>query len=531
MGRPPVLVAVILGSLALPGVARADAITIEITSPSPGSIVTGAVEIVAETTGPVVSVAFDVSMDAGSTWAPIATDTSSSDGWSAFWDPAGQQGSARLRALATDGVMTATTTVVVQVEPEVGPVSVSLSRSFFSPNGDGRADGTLVRIHLDTTAILTLRILRVDGTVVRALLESVSSEPADLVVPWAGDGADGLTLPDGRYRIVLDATDELGDEWSAQTAVVLDTHAPKLRWFDARPDPYRGAGSVRFSFRVADRGQRVNLVAVIADAGGRRIVELPPSARRPGTLRLGWDGMDASGRPALPGLHTVTIRMRDDAGNVGISKPYPFRDHRPVTSRVVRRAGNAGDRVALTFDDCYDVGAWQRILSVLEATDAGGSFFCLGPNVLTHPALARHTVAAGHTIGAHGWDHASAPSLSASELRDRVRREAAAWWQVARATPVPLYRPPYGEYDGEALGAVGDEGFAFTVLWDVDPWDWSGPGGSSIVSRVLSRARSGSIVVLHVIDQTASALPALIDGLRARGLEPVTLTELFRSRS
>jgi len=531
VGRLSVLVAVILGSLALPGFARADAITVAITSPSPGSIVTGAVEIVAETTGPVTSVAFDVSMDAGTTWTPIGTDTSPSDGWSASWDPAGQQGSAALRALATDGVMAATATVVVQVEPGAGPVSVSLSRSSFSPNGDERADRTLIRIHLEATAILTLQILGSDGAVVRTLLESVPSEPADPVVPWTGDGADGQTLPDGRYRIVLDATDELGTEWSALTAVVLDTRAPRLRRFGARPDPYRGAGSVRFSFRVADRGQRVNVVAVIADPDGRRIVELPPSARRPGALRLDWDGMDASGRPALPGLHTVTIRMRDDAGNVGISKPYPFRDHRQVTSRVVRRVGSAGDRVALTFDDCYDVEAWQRILSVLEATDAGGSFFCLGPNVLTHPALARRTVAAGHTIGAHGWDHSSAPSLSASELRDRVRREAGAWWQVARATPVPFYRPPYGEYDGEALGAVGDEGFAYTVLWDVDPWDWSRPGGSSIVSRVLSRARSGSIVVLHVIDQTASALPALIDGLRARGLEPVTLAELLRPRS
>lgn len=531
MGRLPVLVAVICGSLALPGIARADAITVAITSPSAGSIVTEAVEIVAETTGPVTSVAFDVSMDAGSTWAPISTDTGPSDGWSASWDPAGKQGSATLRALATDGVMTATATVVVQVEPGAGPVSVSLSRSSFSPNGDDRADRTLVRIRLEAAAVLTLRILGRDGVPVRTLLESVPSEPVDLVVPWTGDAADGQTLPDGRYRVVLDATDELGDEWSAQTAVVLDTRAPRLRRFDAHPDPYRGTGSVRFSFRVAERGQRVNVVAIIADTGGRRIVELPPTAGQPGVIRLAWDGLDASGRPALPGLHTITIRMRDDAGNVGISKPYPFRDHRPVASRVVRRAGSAEDRVALTFDDCYDVGAWQRILSILEATGAGGSFFCLGPNVLTHPALARRTVAAGHSIGAHGWDHASAPSLSAPELRDRVRREAAAWWQVARATPVPFYRPAYGEYDGEALGAVGDEGFAFTVLWDVDPWDWSRPGASSIVSRVLSRARSGSVVVLHVIDQTASALPALIDGLRARGLEPVTLAELFGPRS
>jgi peptidoglycan/xylan/chitin deacetylase (PgdA/CDA1 family) len=522
-----VLVAVTAGSLALPGIAWADAITVAITSPSSGSTVIGPVEIVAETTGPVISVTFDVSMDAGTTWLPIGTDTDPSDRWSVSWEPGSQGGSATLRALATDGVDTETATVAVRLEPAAAPVSVSLSRSAFSPNGDGRADQILVRIHLHATAVLTLRVLGDGGAALRTLLEAVPSGPDDLVVPWSGEGADGRTLPDDRYRIVLRVTDERGNVWSTRSAVVLDTRAPRPRRFSVRPDPYRGVGSVRFAFRVPDRGPRVNLVAVVADAGGHRIAALPPIVHRPGVIRLDWDGLDARARPALPGLHTVTVRVRDDAGNVDVSKPYPFRDHRPVTSRPVRSAERAGDRVALTFDDCYDVGAWQRILSALAASDAGGSFFCLGPNVLAHPALARRTVAAGHTIGAHGWDHANASSLSASHLRDRVRREAAAWWQVARATSVPFYRPAYGEYDPEALRAVGDEGYAFTVLWDVDPSDWSRPGASSIVSRVVSHARSGSIVVLHVTDQTASALPALIRGLRDRGLELATLAELL----
>jgi polysaccharide deacetylase 2 family uncharacterized protein YibQ len=48
-----------------------------------------------------------------------------------------------------------------------------------------------------------------------------------------------------------------------------------------------------------------------------------------------------------------------------------------------------------------------------------------------------------------------------------------------------------------------------------------------IADRVLAHARAGSIVVMHTLPQTAAALPSIISRLRARGLEPVGLSELF----
>jgi peptidoglycan/xylan/chitin deacetylase (PgdA/CDA1 family) len=519
--------AILAGLLPLPGAARADAIAVTITSPSPGSTVLGIVTIRAETAGPVLSVAFDVTTDAGVTWVPISTDTSTSDGWAASWDPGDHEGDATLRALATGDGSTATAIVTIRVGGTLPPVTIGVSRRAFSPNGDGRADRTVLEVHLGVSATLTVQVLTSDEDVVHTLVEEEPNAPGDLAVPWEGEG-ERATLPDGRYRIRALAVDELGAAHVARTAVVLDTQAPRLRGLVIRPDPYRGTGSVRISFRAPDRSPRLTVGALISDAWGRRVAQLPPRPRRTGTLHVRWDGLDAQGRPVTPGLRTIAVRVRDDAGNLGVSEAVPFRDHRPVTSRLIHRVDGARDRVALTFDDCYDASAWQRILSVLEDRGAGGSFFCLGPDVLASSALARRTVADGFTVGSHGWDHASAPSLSASQLRDRVRREADAWWRVARTTPVPYYRPSYGEVDAEALAAVGQEGFAFTVLWDVDPWDWSRPGSSAIASRVLAHVRSGSVVALHAIEQTAAALPAIIDGLRARGLEPVTVADLLR---
>jgi len=75
---------------------------------------------------------------------------------------------------------------------------------------------------------------------------------------------------------------------------------------------------------------------------------------------------------------------------------------------------------------------------------------------------------------------------------------------------------------------AGSLGFARVILWNVDPADYTDPGASTIAERVLSQTRSGSIVVLHLRLQTATALPRIIAGLRARGYELVTLPALFR---
>lgn len=67
------------------------------------------------------------------------------------------------------------------------------------------------------------------------------------------------------------------------------------------------------------------------------------------------------------------------------------------------------------------------------------------------------------------------------------------------------------------------------VLFSVDTRDWSRPGVTAIVRQALT-ARDGQIIALHDAggdrEQTVRALPLIVKGLRARGLEPVTLDEL-----
>ncbi len=97
----------------------------------------------------------------------------------------------------------------------------------------------------------------------------------------------------------------------------------------------------------------------------------------------------------------------------------------------------------------------------------------------------------------------------------------------------PFYRPPGESQDRASRVVAGSLGWSYEVLWDVDTGDSKpvadgGPTADDIVARVLTRARGGSIVRLHLGgEQTFAALPRIVAGLRSLGLRPVTLGQLL----
>ena len=396
----------------------------------------------------------------------------------------------------------------------------------FSPNGDGAKDVTDIAVSLNVPATLTLEVLDGADTPVRVLASDIPAPAGTSVFTWNGRDDASQVVTDGDYRVRAAADDGSG-EVLAEAVVTVDTRAPKLRWRGIAPEPVTSNRAVHFRFRVSDRAETVSVGLSVTDDEG----DVGDAERevRPGDRTIDWTPRYRSGAPLLPGLYAARLTANDGAGNRARSAWKPFRDHRPVRSRVIHRLGGTGGRVALTFDDCNDSGAWGRILRILADRNAQASFFCLGPHVTQHRALARRTVAGGHTVGSHSMNHALETRLTYSQIVRQNRGPQTAWWKAARVTPAPFFRPPYGGYDAEVLRAVGDIGYARTVIWDVDPRDWERPGAAAIADRVVSHAHAGSIVVLHTLDGTAAALPSIITRLRAKGLEPVSLAELFHA--
>ena len=74
------------------------------------------------------------------------------------------------------------------------------------------------------------------------------------------------------------------------------------------------------------------------------------------------------------------------------------------------------------------------------------------------------------------------------------------------------------------------------IGWDVSAGDWNARNPANLARRIVARARPGSIVDLHDgldgrvdVDRRVlvAALPAILDGLAAKGLQPVRLDELL----
>ncbi len=111
---------------------------------------------------------------------------------------------------------------------------------------------------------------------------------------------------------------------------------------------------------------------------------------------------------------------------------------------------------------------------------------------------------------------------------DQVRAGAAAIEAATGSPPGPWFRFPYGARDARTIDLVNDECYV-AVRWSVDSLGWKGTSGgmttAKVRDRVLAAARPGMIVLMHVganpDDGTtldAAALPAVIAGLRAKGL-------------
>ena len=207
----------------------------------------------------------------------------------------------------------------------------------------------------------------------------------------------------------------------------------------------------------------------------------------------------------------------------------------PPPQGVVSSGASAPNEVALTFDDGPTPYSTPAILDALERTHTPATFFVLGQYVSSWPSLLQREASDGFAIGIHTWNHPDMTTLTPNQQTWQLSAtEQAIHNALGSPACVWFWRPPYGAYNQQVLQTAASLRLT-TVTWDDDPADWSRPGTSVIVQRVLSEVHAGSIVLMHdgpsLRQETADALPDILAGLKARGLRPVTLPQLLADGS
>ncbi len=203
--------------------------------------------------------------------------------------------------------------------------------------------------------------------------------------------------------------------------------------------------------------------------------------------------------------------------------------------RTIRNFDTTDRVIVLTFDAGSDRGYASQILDTLARENVKASFGMTGVWAEGNPELVRRMVREGHHLINHSYDHpsftgtsSSVTALSFAQRSSQIQRTEDIVRSIAGYELKPYFRPPFGDYNDSVLTDLERLGYRYNIMWTVDTLGWQGLSPSQINTRVFNGATPGGVILMHVgaASQDSAALPAMIDGLRARGYRFATVEQM-----
>ena len=194
-----------------------------------------------------------------------------------------------------------------------------------------------------------------------------------------------------------------------------------------------------------------------------------------------------------------------------------------VPDGAVRSGDPARPEVSLMINVDWGEEFIPSMLDVLDQKGVRVTFFVVGGWARKNPELLKEMSARGHEIASHGELHKLATQLDDRALDWLISQGITTLSTALGHDPAPLFAPPAGDCDARVVRVAKRFGCT-TILWTVDTVDWKKPPAETIVQRAVGKSANGSLVLMHPTKPTLEALAAVIDGLRARGLEPVVVS-------
>jgi len=236
-----------------------------------------------------------------------------------------------------------------------------------------------------------------------------------------------------------------------------------------------------------------------------------------------------------PGRRSFTY---DNISDLITSEKY---DAIPL-SYDIDQIGAAKNKIVISFDDGPDRRWTPRILEILKEKHAPAVFFVVGEQANQSPDILKREYNEGHEIGNHTFTHPQFDEISHTQLKWELNLTQRLIESTLGVKSI-LFRPPYGidhqpEYAEEVAQLPYPQDLGYIIVGQrVDPDDWRVDGNKpqrpakEIAEDVLRQADKGNIVLLHdgggEREQTVEALPLIIDGLRAKGYELTSVSDLL----
>jgi polysaccharide deacetylase family sporulation protein PdaB len=183
-------------------------------------------------------------------------------------------------------------------------------------------------------------------------------------------------------------------------------------------------------------------------------------------------------------------------------------------------------KIAVSFDAAWGNEQTQTLIDILAQYNVKSTFFVVGAWVDKYPDSVKALTAAGHEVCNHSDTHPHMTKLSRQEMTSQITSCNEKIRKVTGVTPL-LFRPPYGDYNTPLIDTVNGLKM-YPIQWNVDSLDWKDPTPQQISSRVISKVKPGSIILMHNgAKNTPQALPTILKTLQAQGYQFVKISELI----
>jgi peptidoglycan/xylan/chitin deacetylase (PgdA/CDA1 family) len=230
----------------------------------------------------------------------------------------------------------------------------------------------------------------------------------------------------------------------------------------------------------------------------------------------------------VAGCATDTSTSPESKPTTTAPPPHPTTTPTAGGPAVQLARGSSGrPQVALTFHGAGDLTIARQIHDALGAAGARATIMAVGTWLAASPDGIRMFHDSGHDIGNHTWSHGVMADMSATTTLSEIER-CRDTLAALLGTPGSFFRQSSAQTATEQeLAEAGIAGYRRVLSYDIDGLDWKDPG-PHVIRAAVATATAGSIVSLHLGHQgTVAALPGILSDLTARGLTPVTATELL----
>lgn len=186
------------------------------------------------------------------------------------------------------------------------------------------------------------------------------------------------------------------------------------------------------------------------------------------------------------------------------------------------------NNIALTFNISWGEDKVYDILKKLKSNNVQATFFVSGEWAERHPDILKKIKDGNHELGMLGYRY---KSYLDQEI-EKVKKDMLYAKEIFRKLgyeKITLMRAPSGQINKEIIKLA--EGLGLKVIhWRVDADDWENPGTGEIVDTIMKETSNGDVILLHASDsvkQTAEALDTILPGLKNKGFNFVTVSELY----